>query len=356
MDDLAFGLDFLARREETADNAVATDFLAGLNSEDRYAEAETSLPGPRPIAYCRGVQAGQTAPTFYRYFPVARRDRDWGLFVTTVGESRFGPGTSYPPAGHPKGYAFRPSAGRRLQEYQIVYISAGQGWFRSKASGRLPIAAGQVIFLFPGVWHSYAPVPETGWTEHWVGFDGDLARRVVRRGFFDPDRPVLRAGREDRLMALFTDVLEATRSNSPALQQILSGATLRILALLYSVQQSTLAGDSPGLQAIHQAVTRMREAAEAAIDLPKLARELKVSYRWFRRAFAHHTGLSPHQYFLEIRLARARDLLAQSSLPTKEIAARVGFDDAQYFCRLFRRKVGVPPGVWRERAQNGKEA
>ncbi len=300
------------------------------------------------------MQAGNSSPTFYRYFPVAQRDRDWGLFITTVGESRFGPGTSYPPAGHPKGYAFRPSAGRRLQEYQIVYISAGQGWFKSKASGRLSIAAGHVMLLFPGVWHSYAPSSTTGWTEHWVGFNGDIARRLVRRGFFDPERPVLRAGEENTLMALFTDILEATRSNHPALQQILAGTTMRILALLCSVQQLKLAGDSPGVQAIQQAVTHIREKTESDIDLPALARKLNVSYRWFRRAFAHHTGLSPHQYSLEMRLARARDLLAQSSLSTKEVAQRVGFTDAQYFCRLFHRKVGVPPGLWRERAQNGK--
>jgi AraC-like DNA-binding protein len=292
--------------------------------------------------------------TFYRYFPVARRDRDWGLFVTTVGESRLGPGAAYPPASHPKGYDFRVQAGRRLHEFQIIYISAGGGWFKSAAAGRIKrvkIEAGTVIFLFPEVWHSYAPVASMGWTEHWVGFNGDLARRLINHGFFSAERPIIRAAEEDKLLAFFNDLMESTRSNHPALQQILAGATMRILALLYSVQQSRLAGDDPGLQAIHQAVTRMRESVETSLSMPELARELKVSYRWFRRAFAHHTGLSPNHYFLEVRLARARDLLAQTLLTTKEIAPRVGFDDPQYFCRLFTKKVGMPPGTWRERAQ-----
>jgi transcriptional regulator GlxA family with amidase domain len=145
--------------------------------------------------------------------------------------------------------------------------------------------------------------------------------------------------------------MESTRSNHPALQQILAGATMRILALLYSVRQSKLAGDDPDLQAIHKAVTHMREAVETSINIPDLARELKVNYRWFRRPFAHHTGSSPNQYFLEVRLARARDLLAQTLLSIKEIALRVGFEDPQYFCRLFHKKVGMPPSTWRERAQ-----
>ncbi len=295
---------------------------------------------------------GHNAPqTFYRYFPVAERDRDWGLFVATVGESRISPGSAYPPGGHPKSYDFRASAGRLLHEYQIIYISAGSGWFKSAASGRAKIEAGMVILLFPDVWHSYAPTEAVGWNEHWVGFNGDIARRLVAHGFFAPERPVLRAGEEGRLLALFGDIMEATRGNHPALQQIMAGAVVSMLALLYSVQQSRLAGDDPGLQTIHEAVSRMRENPESPLSIPELARELKVSYRWFRRAFAHHTGLSPHQYFLDVRLARARDLLAQTSLPTKEIASRVGFEDAQYFCRLFHKKVGFAPGTWRERAQ-----
>lgn len=269
---------------------------------------------------------------FYRYFPVAKRDRDWGLFVTAVGESRLGPETAYPPANHPKGYDFRVRAGRRLHEYQIIYISAGGGWFKAAASGRIRrmiIEAGTVIFLFPEVWHSYAPAASTGWTEHWVGFNGDLARRLIKHGLFFADRPIVRAAEEDKLLALFNDIMESTRSNHPALQQILAGATMRILALLYSVRQSKLAGDDPDLQAIHKAVTHMREAVETSINIPDLARELKVNYRWFRRPFAHHTGSSPNQYFLEVRLARARDLLAQTLLSIKEIALRVGFEDPQ---------------------------
>jgi AraC family L-rhamnose operon regulatory protein RhaS len=120
------------------------------------------------------------------------------------------------------------------------------------------------------------------------------------------------------------------------------------------VQQSRLAGQEPGLQAVQKAVTRFREALETPLDIEALASELKVSYRWFRRAFSHHTGLSPHRYLLDIRLARARQLLSHGSLSIKEIALRTGFEDANYFSRLFHKKMGVSAGVWRARAQKGR--
>ena len=40
--------------------------------------------------------------SFYRYFPISRRDKNWGLYVTTAGEARVAPHTLYPPGGHPE--------------------------------------------------------------------------------------------------------------------------------------------------------------------------------------------------------------------------------------------------------------
>lgn len=295
-----------------------------------------------------------TCQQFYRYFPVADRDRSWGLSVTTIGEFHFGPGKVCPPPDQPDQYYFDSSAGRLLHEYQLVYVSAGRGWFKSEESGRIPVEAGNVILLFPGVWHNYAPLIATGWKEHWVGFKGDWPRGLSKHVFFSPRHPVLHAGQEDRLLYLFNEIIESARANPPALQQIMAGITLRILAQLYSVQQSAPARGDRGFQVIHTAISRMREIQEPNTDIEKLALDLKVSYRWFREAFARHTGMSPYQYILEMRLARARGLLLQSSLSTKEIALRVGFDDAQYFCRLFHKKVGAAPGAWRQRALKGR--
>ncbi|MGH7981451.1 MAG: AraC family ligand binding domain-containing protein, partial [Limisphaerales bacterium] len=220
--------------------------------------------------------------TFYRYLPVAKRDRDWGLYVTTVGASNFGPNSTYPPSGHPKEYS-SVRVGRSLREYQVIYISAGKGWFKAAGSPIKKVDAGQIIFLFPGVRHSYAPDPATGWSEHWIGFNGDLARRLRQRGFFSPSRPILTARDEEHFLALFNDGIKTIHDNHPALQQILAGITTNILSLLYSVQQFGSMGNEPELKIIQTAIGRMRESSETKLDLAELSQELNVSYRWFRR-------------------------------------------------------------------------
>jgi AraC-like DNA-binding protein len=287
---------------------------------------------------------------FSQYFPVSVRDRKWGWYVTTVGETQSLPGQTYPEAGHPKGYNFDWSKGRVLDCHAVVYVSHGRGSFESRHSAGQPIEAGQVIFLFPGVWHRYRPDAEIGWHEHWIGFDGEVARHWVKNKFFAPRMPVFKAGQEERWLTLFTEMIATIKLNRPALQQVMAGFTAQILGLLYSGQQSGLAGDDQALLIVQKAITKMQTELESGLDVQALARELNVSYSSFRHTFQQHTGSSPHQYLLELRLVRARNLLTQTKQSVKEITQQAGFADEQYFCRFFKMRTGLTPGQWRSRS------
>ncbi len=288
--------------------------------------------------------------SFSRYFPASARDRKWGWHVTTAGELRSLPGEAYPAVGHPKGYNFDWTQGRMLDTHALVYISHGRGLFESRPSAKQPIEAGQVIFLFPGVWHRYRPDAETGWDEHWVGFDGAVARRWVKNNFFSPRAPVFKPGQEGKWLGLFTELVTVIKLNRPALQQVMAGYTAQMLGLLYSGQQAGLAGDDRALQIVQRAIAKMQAELEGNLDAQALACELNVSYSSFRHTFQQHTGSSPHQYLLELRLVRARNLLTQTTQSVKEIAQRAGFDDEHYFCRYFKLKTGSTPGQWRQRS------
>jgi AraC-like DNA-binding protein len=288
----------------------------------------------------------------YRYFPVSGRDKNWGLYATTAGEARIAPHTSYPPGGHPKGYAFDWQHGRILDGFALVYISSGRGTFESKPNFSAPMEPGHAFLLFPKVWHRYAPNPETGWHEYWIGFDGEMARRWLKHGFISKKNPVIRVNAEDTVLATFSRMMQAIRENRPALQQILAGATHNLMGLLYSAQQAQPAADTQNANVIERAITRIQNEFGHDLDVKLLAQELGVSYSWFRHTFTAHTGLSPHQYLLELRLVRARNLLAETKFSIKEIATQTGFEDEFYFSRLFRQKLNLTPSQWRSRSRH----
>ena len=292
--------------------------------------------------------------SFYRYFPISRRDQNWGLYITTAGEARITPHASYPPSGHPTGYAFDWQHGRTLDNYALVYISSGQGTFEWKPNFSTTIEAGQVFLLFPGVWHRYAPNPQAGWHEYWIGFDGEMAHRWLKHKFISPKTPVVKITAEDTVQATFTRMMQSIRANRPALQQILAGATDNLMGLIYSAQQTQPVVNVQTANIIETAIARIQNEFERELDMKQLSQELGVGYSWFRHSFTAHTGLSPHQYLLELRLVRARNLLAETEYSIKEIASRTGFEDEFYFSRLFRQKLNLTPSQWRNRSRPHK--
>lgn len=63
-----------------------------------------------------------------------------------------------------------------------------------------------------------------------------------------------------------------------------------------------------------------------------------------------HICLSPNDYFLNIKITEARNLLlGYSGLQIKEIALHLGFEDPYYFSRLFKKHTGFPPGKYRKK-------
>ena len=97
--------------------------------------------------------------------------------------------------------------------------------------------------------------------------------------------------------------------------------------------------------------TRAREILESKLDgsiaLKELARECGLSASHFARAFRHSTGLSPHQWLLERRIEKAKELLKQGDMPLSDVALTSGFADQSHFTRVFGSRVGVPPGIWK---------
>ena len=143
----------------------------------------------------------------FKYLIVNERDKRFGLSVTTVGFQAIRAGSVYPPRNHPDAYYFTAQKGRVLHEYQFVYITKGRGTFASDTTPSVDISIGQILFLFPGQWHTYYPLRQTGWTEYYIGFEGPVIDNLVKGGFLSKDNQVLEVGLNEELVSLFSRAL-----------------------------------------------------------------------------------------------------------------------------------------------------
>jgi AraC family transcriptional regulator len=83
------------------------------------------------------------------------------------------------------------------------------------------------------------------------------------------------------------------------------------------------------------------------LTLESLAREADMSTHCFLRAFTRHFGTPPHQYLLQRRIERAKELLRASDRSLVDIAIETGFSSQSHLSSAFKRSVGVSPGTYR---------
>jgi AraC family transcriptional regulator len=83
------------------------------------------------------------------------------------------------------------------------------------------------------------------------------------------------------------------------------------------------------------------------LSLSDIACEVGLSPFHFARGLKKETGLAPHQYLIEQRIKRAKELLTGTKLPIVEIAFQVGYNTQSHFTSVFRRHTGATPKSFR---------
>lgn len=293
---------------------------------------------------------------FHRYLSVTSQEKAWGFYVTTAGYSRVGPRQAYPQrTGHPRNHAFTWNKGRILDGYYVVYISKGRGMFESALTAPVTVEAGTCFCLFPGVWHRYKPDAQCGWEEYWVGFKGTYPESLMRHGFFSPGNPFAQTGLHEPLAVLFHKLLDEIRGGNAGYHQVIAGIALQILGLLHAARSDNHDPENGSDSIIGKAKFILREDAENSRSIEEVTRELGIGYSKFRKLFKDVTGQSPHQYRLNLKLERAKELLTMTSLSVSEIAYGTGFDSVFYFSRLFKKKNRVSPASFRRSASIPKK-
>ena len=285
----------------------------------------------------------------FKYLQISPRDNSWGLAVTTAGFQHVHPGETYPLSSHPDGYNFPENKRRVLNEYQLIYITRGSGYFESASCSKTKIEAGMMFMLFPGEWHTFAPDPSTGWDDHWVGFNGGFMDDKIKSGFFTFKNCVFRVGVDERLTNTFHEIFDLVSDEKKGFQQMVASLTISLIGRIYYVELNHSFGDSYMSRIINQAKIIMKEEDTTSKSLEDIASSLNISYSLFRREFKNKCGISPGQYRLEIKLAKAKELLYSTNLSIAEISAKLNFECLGQFSTFFKKKAGIPPLEFRKR-------
>ncbi|WP_354667729.1 MULTISPECIES: AraC family transcriptional regulator [Amphritea] len=247
---------------------------------------------------------------------------------------------------------YKHAVGHRMErlkhdDYLLIYCLEGKGKIRVNQKN-IAVNSGDLVVLPRGAAHQYASSPNFPWTIYWCHFEGGLADDFIAHLEIPSHKPVVHLGLHSNLVSEFEALLEA-RHSSYHLNAFINAANqlrqiLTHIALLQPLVRSQDA-DSFDLEKIH---SLMQAHIHEQLDIDTLANSVNLSKFHFIKRYKDATGTTPINHFIQLKTQRACHLLDISTRTVAEVAFMVGYEDAYYFSRIFKKVMGISPTQYRK--------
>lgn len=260
---------------------------------------------------------------------------------------------------YPSGEAFDPPG----EDFVLCFILRGSGEIRFK----LDCGPSHQQFFHSGMFLPLTP-PHTR-AEFWMSAPMRHLMLLLPPRLFDDwhgdGEPPFRENlaklqscgfRDPLLASIVRSVWDETKSGNPngpmfvdALRVAMTGAIVRACN---DVREEV----RPGRRLSNSELAAIRgyiaERGRESLSLTEVASVVDLSERTFSGAFLRTTGQSPYQYYLSMKIERAKAMLSGTTMTISEIAAELGFADQAHLTSVFGRRVGVPPARYRREIKN----
>lgn len=249
---------------------------------------------------------------------------------------------------------YRRAAGHHMHrehhsDYLLIYCTEGKAFLNVLGEPHT-VEAGDLLLLPAGAHHRYTSDPDNPWTIHWVHYTGPLAEEFRNYMGFSGTTRVRHLGRQPRLLVDFNGLLSVRQTGFRARGLIHAANRLRqLMAAIPLTADETSQEHKAELDTIHNF---MREHLDERISLDQLADLAGLSPAHFATRYREQTGTSPIQHFLHLKVERACQMLDTTDLSFADISRRMGYDDAYYFSRLFKKVMGQSPRDYRHTARH----
>jgi len=236
-----------------------------------------------------------------------------------------------------------------LDQQILIYCMDGEGWCRLEEKKRT--IKKNAYFVIPaGQAHAYGNTPGKSWTIYWIHFKGNQSNSMAEQlcdGRYGQAIPLI--ARQERLRLFHEIILDLENGIS---QISCSLANARLWYLLGDmVYHHRFAGDKDK-STVDKAILYMRERREEMVSLDEIAAYIHLSTPYFIRLFKKQMHQTPIDYFIRLKIQRACQYLDFTDMAIYDVAQHLGYDDAYYFSRTFKRIMGISPVGYRTSHQH----
>lgn len=230
--------------------------------------------------------------------------------------------------------------------YCLEFVAGGTGEL-TLAGRRYHLTPGTVFTYGPGVSHDIRTNPERPLFKYFMDFTGPRAAAMLRAAGL-PVGKVSQVPTPPLARSLLDDILHTALQHRRHTPRICANLTENLLLTLADRAIPYGATRSPA----HAAYVRCRgfidEHSPSLRTVEDVAARCHISAEYLCRLFRRFEGRSPYQLLLRTRLQRGAELLQDSGLLVKEVAAQCGFADAFHFSHAFKKAFGASPAAIRQ--------
>jgi AraC-like DNA-binding protein len=247
--------------------------------------------------------------------------------------------------------------GPAIHDYYLVHtVISGKGTFTIRDT-EYSCSTGDTFMIFPGELFSYQADELRPWHYVWVGFAPLGAPTAIQALGISPEQPVIHNSLNPLIRSYYSQLQSCYQaSTSPELSNLEAGGWVRLLLQQLGLATQTLdslnrATSTPVDHVMKQAIQFLTYQFTQPISIEHMSHMLGYHRTHLCKLFKQTTGLSPMQYLLKIRMQRAELLLA-TSITIDQVASSVGYSDALYFSKKFRKWKGQSPTEYRNTLRN----
>jgi AraC family transcriptional regulator len=210
--------------------------------------------------------------------------------------------------------------------------------------------------LIPGGWRT------TVWSEEKTDFlqlelGPEFVRRAAGGSANDVEVPCLFSFGDPVCRELTLSMVAEAQEHGPAARMYVQSAAVVLTQRLLSLKgRSVTPAPRPGLPpaVLRRAKEFLHEEMPRNPGINELSAAVGMNVDHFSRLFKRSTGLAPHQYLGNIRLERAKRLLAEGRAQIIEIAYEIGYANPSQFSAFFRKRTGLSPTEFRRSVQTAR--
>ena len=237
-------------------------------------------------------------------------------------------------------------------DYQLLYIASGKGYFYFKGSENATVVTKGNMVLFrpkePQVYYYYA-VDKT--EVYWVHFTGWKVEEYLDRYELPKEENVFFTGVSPDYPWIYNQIIRELQLQRENYEDMIRLFLRHIFLTINRYIKEGKQTKNDTINDIERAVHYFNENYSKPISIEEYASEHLMSVNWFIHNFKNVMKVPPMQYIVSLRIAAAKGYLENSGKNITEIANTVGYDNALYFSRLFRKYTGVTPSEYRKRSK-----